>query len=118
MYDAETPTAREPRPFATFERMESKVRSYCRSFPAVFERAEGSWQYDKDGKGYIDFLTGCSVLNYGHNHPAMKQALIDYIQSDGVVHSLDMHSKAKGEFLEALESKILKPRGMNYLAQF
>ncbi len=118
MYDAETPTAREPRPFATFERMESKVRSYCRSFPAVFERAEGSWQYDKDGKGYIDFLTGCSVLNYGHNHPAMKKALIDYIEANGVVHSLDMHSKAKAEFLEALESKILKPRGMNYLAQF
>lgn len=117
MYDAETP-AREPRPFATFERMESKVRSYSRSFPAVFERAEGSWQYDKDGKGYIDFLTGCSVLNYGHNHPAMKKALIDYIAANGVVHSLDMHSKAKAEFLEALEGKILKPRGMNYLAQF
>ena len=117
MYDAETP-AETPRAFATFERMESKVRSYSRSFPAVFERAEGAWQFDKDGRGYIDFLTGCSVLNYGHNHPAMKQALLGYIEHNGVTHSLDMHSRAKAEFLEALEAKILKPRGMTYLAQF
>lgn len=117
MYDAETP-AQTTRPFATFERLESQVRSYSRSFPAIFDRAEGSWQYDSEGKGYIDFLTGCSVLNYGHNHPAMKQALMDYIDRNGVVHSLDMHSRAKAEFLEALEGKILKPRGMTYRAQF
>lgn len=117
MFDAETP-AQTKRPFATFERLESQVRSYSRSFPAIFDRAVGSWQYDSEGKGYIDFLTGCSVLNYGHNHPALKQALIDYIARNGVVHSLDMHSRAKAEFLEALEAKILKPRGMTYRAQF
>lgn len=117
MYDSETP-ARTARPFATFERLESQVRSYSRSFPAVFDRAEGAWQYDRDGRGYIDFLTGCSVLNYGHNPPALKQALIDYIERNGVTHSLDMHSRAKAEFLEALEGKILKPRGMTYRAQF
>ena len=46
MYDAETP-AQTTRPFATFERMESQVRSYSRSFPAIFDRAEGSWQYER-----------------------------------------------------------------------
>ncbi len=117
MYDSETP-ARTARPFATFERLESQVRSYSRSFPAMFDRAEGAWQYDSAGKAYLDFLTGCSVLNYGHNPPALKQALIDYIERNGVTHSLDMHSRAKGEFLESLEAKILKPRGMTYRAQF
>ena len=87
-----TSQAEEARPFETFERLESEVRSYSRSFPTVFGRAEGAWLHDSNGRKYIDFLAGCSTLNYGHNHPALKAALLDYIQSDGVTHSLDMHS--------------------------
>lgn len=117
MYDAETTTDGTD-PFATFERLESKVRSYCRSFPAVFERAEGAWLYDHSGRGYLDFLSGCASLNYGHNHPALKQPLVDYILADGVAHSLDMHTRAKAEFLEALETRILRPRGLDYRVQF
>ncbi len=117
MYDAEVP-ARTTRPFATFERLESRVRSYSRSFPALFERASGSHLYDAGGRAWIDFLSGCSTLNYGHNHPALKQALVDYIAADGVTHSLDMHSRAKADFLEAFERVILRPRGLYYRAQF
>jgi len=105
-------------PFATFERLESKVRSYSRSFPAVFDRAQGAHLYDRKGGSWIDFLSGCSTLNYGHNHPALKDALVDYISADGVTHSLDMHSAAKAAFLESFERVILKPRGMRYRAQF
>ncbi|MGE0046564.1 MAG: diaminobutyrate--2-oxoglutarate transaminase [Hyphomonadaceae bacterium] len=117
MYDAEK-TARNTQPFAVFERLESRVRSYSRSFPALFERAEGAYLYDAEGKAYLDFLSGCSTLNYGHNHPALKQALLDYIASDGLAHSLDMHSKAKERFLAAFEEIILKPRRMSYRIQF
>ncbi|MBI1197058.1 MAG: diaminobutyrate--2-oxoglutarate transaminase [Phenylobacterium sp.] len=116
MYDAEV--AATPRPFATFERLESRVRSYSRSFPAVFERGRGSHLYDAKGRAWIDFLSGCSTLNYGHNHPVLKQRLVDYILGDGVTHSLDMHSRAKAEFLEAFERVILRPRGLYYRAQF
>jgi len=105
-------------PFATFERLESEVRSYSRSFPALFERAEGSWLFDGDGRAWLDFLSGCSTLNYGHNHPVLKQRLLDYIGSNGVTHSLDMHSGAKAAFLESLEARILKPRGLSYRVQF
>ncbi|MFZ5721674.1 MAG: diaminobutyrate--2-oxoglutarate transaminase [Pseudomonadota bacterium] len=117
MYDAEAP-ARASRPFMTFERLESRVRSYSRSFPAVFDRAQGSRLYDADGRAWIDFLSGCSTLNYGHNHPALKQRLVDYLMADGVTHSLDMHSRAKAEFLEAFERVILRPRGLYYRTQF
>jgi diaminobutyrate-2-oxoglutarate transaminase len=117
LYDADV-TARTPRPFATFERLESKVRSYSRSFPAIFNRASGSWLYDDRGQAYLDFLSGCASLNYGHNHPALKARLVEYIAADGVAHSLDMHSLAKAEFLEALEARILRPRGLDYRAQF
>lgn len=117
MYDADV-SARTPRPFATFDRLESKVRSYSRTFPAVFNRASGSWLYDDAGSAYLDFLSGCASLNYGHNHPALKARLIEYMAADGVAHSLDMHSVAKAEFLEAFEARILRPRGLNYRVQF
>ena len=117
MYDADV-SARTPRPFATFDRLESKVRSYSRTFPAMFNRASGSWLYDETGSAYLDFLSGCASLNYGHNHPALKARLVEYIAADGVAHSLDMHSLAKAEFLEALEARILRPRGLDYRVQF
>ena len=46
-----------------FERRESQVRSYCRSFDAVFDRATGATLFDSEGNSYTDFLSGCSSLN-------------------------------------------------------
>lgn len=112
------PDSPAARTFETFERLESEVRSYSRSFPTVFQRAQGSTLYDADGREFLDFLSGCSTLNYGHNHPALKNALLDYINSDGLTHSLDMHTDAKAAFLEAFENRILGPRGWFYRLQF
>lgn len=97
-----------------FQRRESEARSYCRDMDAVFTRAVGSELFDAGGKRYIDFLAGCSSLNYGHNDPDMKAALIDHIAGDGIAHGLDFHSDAKRDFLAAFEEKILAPRGMDY----
>jgi diaminobutyrate-2-oxoglutarate transaminase len=101
-----------------FEERESEVRSYCRGWPAVFDRAAGSWLYDEDGRGYLDFFTGASALNYGHNNPALKRALLDYLGADRVIHSLDMYTVAKREFLTAFDELILRPRGLDYRVQF
>jgi len=103
---------------ALYERMESQVRSYARSFPRQFGRAKGVWMYDDKGGRYLDFLSGCSTLNYGHNHPVLKQALLGYIGTDGITHGLDLHTEAKAAFLEALETLILKPRKLDYRAMF
>ncbi|HEV7277461.1 MAG TPA: diaminobutyrate--2-oxoglutarate transaminase [Devosiaceae bacterium] len=103
---------------ATFERVESQVRSYSRSFPMVFDKALGSTIYDTKGQAYTDFLAGCSTLNYGHNDPDLKQALIDYVSADGIAHGLDMFTDAKERFLESFERIVLKPRGMDYRLQF
>jgi diaminobutyrate-2-oxoglutarate transaminase len=100
------------------DRHESVVRSYSRNFPALFEKASGSYLYDADGRRYLDFFAGASVLNYGHNHPRLKQALIEYISSDGITHSLDMYSTAKAEFLQTFHELILAPRNMDYVVQF
>ena len=101
-----------------FSQIESNVRGYCRAFPVVFTQARNATLFDEQGKSYIDFLGGAGTLNYGHNNPAFKQALIDYIENDGVTHGLDMHTDAKRAFLESFQQLILKPRGMNYKVQF
>ncbi len=117
MYDSHKTDANS-NSFSTFERLESEVRSYARSFPTVFTSAKGSRIYDKSGRSFIDFLSGCSTLNYGHNHPKMKEALVDYLMQDGVTHTMDMYSVAKAQFLEAFDKHILRPRGMDYRLQF
>lgn len=101
-----------------FERLESEVRTYCRSFPTVFTRSRGAIQWDHRGRRYIDFFAGAGALNYGHNDPKLRQALIDYVESDGVTHSLDMYTAAKARFLETLEAKILCPRELSYRVLF
>lgn len=101
-----------------FEQLESNVRSYSRSFPVVFATAQGSVLTDEGGKEYIDFLSGAGTLNYGHNNPVLKRALLDYIEADGLVHGLDMATEAKGAFLKTFDQVILKPRRMNYKVQF
>ncbi|MEQ9021388.1 MAG: diaminobutyrate--2-oxoglutarate transaminase [Pseudomonadales bacterium] len=101
-----------------FDEIESEVQSYARSFPRIFTRAKGEFMWDEDGNQYLDFLAGAGTLNYGHNNPAFKPALLEYIENDGVTHGLDLHTRAKGEFLEAFNEKILKPRNMEYVVQF
>src|SRR6266478_510320 len=102
-----------------FTRLKNNVRSYCRSFSAVFTRARGTELFDVHGKRYLDFLAGAGSLNYGHNNPVFKQALIDYIETDGITHSLDLHTTAKERFLEAMHDIVLAPRGLHdYVMQF
>ncbi len=101
-----------------FEKYESEVRSYCRSFPAVFTRAKDSVIYAEDGKEYIDFFCGAGALNYGHNNEYIKKRVIEYLESDGIIHSLDMFTSAKRDFIDFFEKNVLIPRGLNYKIQF
>ena len=55
-----------------FDSHESKVRSYCRAFPAVFKNAVGAELFDESGRRYIDFFAGAGTLNYGHNNPLIR----------------------------------------------
>ena len=98
--------------------IESEVRGYVRNFPTVFNKAQGSILTDTNGKDYIDFFCGAGSLNYGHNNPNAKKALLDYIEGDGIQHSLDTSTKAKLDFLHTFESVILQPRKLDYKIQF
>ena len=45
----------------------------------VLSCGEGVWVYDVEGKKYLDCLSAYSALNQGHNHPKIKQAMIDQL---------------------------------------
>lgn len=51
-------------------------------FPTAFEvsRAEGCYLYDRAGRAYLDFISGISVNNLGHNHPAVQAAALQQIE--------------------------------------
>ena len=101
-----------------FEQYESNVRSYCRSFPTVFATAKGAVMTDENGRDYVDFFAGSGALNFGHNPDYMIEKMIAYMQSGGIIHSMDMYTPAKRDFLEFFQQNILAPRGLNYKIQF
>ena len=100
------------------EQKESQVRGYVRSFPVVFDTAKGAELVDQHGTTYLDFFAGAGTLNYGHNNPIISEALIEYLQRDGIVHGLDMGTVAKVDLLQTLTDTILSPRNLEYKVQF
>lgn len=101
-----------------FEKCESNVRSYCRSFPDIFHRAKGSMIYSDSGKEYIDFFAGAGALNYGHNHDYIKQKVMSYLDADGIAHGLDMYTSAKEKFLAKFDEVVLSSKKLDYRIQF
>lgn len=106
------------RTMRTVESLESNVRSYSRSFPAIFSRARGSIMLTDCGRRIVDFFSGAGALNYGHNNREIKAAITEYLSSDAVVHGLDMATPARLEFMETFSSVILRERGLKYRFQF
>lgn len=53
-------------------------------FNVSFEKGEGSWLWDKDGKKYLDFVSGISVNALGHSPKCVKDAVIE--QMDKFIH--------------------------------
>ncbi|MCG8425050.1 MAG: diaminobutyrate--2-oxoglutarate transaminase [Proteobacteria bacterium] len=101
-----------------FLNYESEVRTYCRTFSAVFAKAKDSHLYSETGQEYIDFLCGAGALNYGHNNNIIMNAVIEYMKANGVMLTLDLHSKAKKEFITTFVTNVLEPRDLPYKFQF
>lgn len=97
-----------------FEKKESQVRSYCRKYPVEFKKAKNAELFSVDGGRYIDFLAVAGSMNYGHNNPEIKSAIMNYLADDNIINALDMYTEAKEEFLTVFDSEILKPRGLDY----
>ena len=64
-----------PKARAIIERDHSYVATTTKSAPIVIKRASGSIVEDVDGNLLIDFASGISVLNVGHAHPKVVEAI-------------------------------------------
>ena len=45
-------------------------------YPPFIARGEGSWIWDVDGNGYVDYLLGLGPMLLGHRHPAVTDAVV------------------------------------------
>ena len=100
------------------EETESNARSYPRKFPFSLVKAKGVWLEDVEGNRYLDFLCGAGTLALGHNDPEINQSMIEMLQNDRPLHTLDLMTPVKDTFVHTLLS--LLPAGMqgNVKVQF
>ncbi len=101
-----------------FADVECSAQSYCRHFPKVFSRAAGSMIYDEDDAPYLDFLACAGAVNFGDNHPKLKQAWSECIAADGRQAALDFHIQAGRDFVSKFHNLTLAPRQPGYRQQF
>jgi acetylornithine aminotransferase len=67
------------------------MQTYGR-LPVVFDRGEGSWLWDTEGRQYLDALGGIAVCALGHAHPAVREALCD--QAGRLIHTSNLYEIA------------------------
>ncbi len=91
---------------ANQERYESNARSYPRRFPIVFKEADGIMVKDVEGNVYFDCLSGAGTLALGHNHPVVIKAIQQVLHSQLPLHTLDIMTPVKDEFIEELFSSL------------
>lgn len=88
---------------------ESNARTYPRKFPIAIKRSKGCWVEDVEGNKYLDFLCGAGTLVLGHNDPEVNKAMVDMIQADAPLHTLDLTTPVKDEFVQTLFSLLPEP---------
>jgi 4-aminobutyrate aminotransferase/(S)-3-amino-2-methylpropionate transaminase len=55
-------------------------RGITTAHPVVIDHAQGSELWDSDGRRYIDFVGGIGVMNVGHNHPRVMEAVRSQVE--------------------------------------
>ena len=97
---------------------ESNARSYPRKFPFALAKAQGSWIEDVEGNKYLDFLCGAGTLALGHNDPDLNQAMVELLTSGAPLHTLDLTTPTKDEFVQTVISLLPKELAENCKIQF
>ena len=82
----------------------SHVMNTYKRLPVAFERGEGCWVWDKQGKRYLDALAGIAVVGIGHSHPRFMQAITT--QAAKLIHTSNIyeieHQETLGDRLAAI----------------
>lgn len=64
------------------------IHTYNR-FPVVFEKGEGVYLYDDEGKKYLDFAAGIAVCGLGYGNKKLTDALKN--QVDSLMHTSNLY---------------------------
>ncbi len=67
----------------------------------LWDRAQGIHVFDRFGNQWLDWSSGVLVTNAGHNHPKVKQAILDQV-NHGLIHNYCFPSEARANLTEAL----------------
>ena len=90
------------------DRAENVILHTYNRFPVVFEKGDGVYLYDVEGKKYLDFGAGIAVFALGYNNQAYNDAL--KAQIDKVIHTSNLYYNIP--MIEAGE-KLIKASGMS-----
>ena len=77
--------------------MADHLMSTYNRLPVSFERGEGIWLWDTEGKQYFDAISGIAVCGLGHAHPAVTRAITE--QAARLVHTSNLYGIALQEQL-------------------
>lgn len=69
--------------------MTDVLQNTYKRLPVAFERGQGAWLWDTEGKRYLDALSGIAVCGLGHAHPKVAQAVCD--QASVLVHTSNLY---------------------------
>jgi acetylornithine aminotransferase len=75
----------------------SHVMYTYKRLPVTFERGEGCWLWDKEGKRYLDALAGIAVCGVGHSHPRLVKAITE--QAARLIHTSNLYEIERQEQL-------------------
>ena len=70
--------------------MSNALMSTYKRLPVSFERGEGAWLWDTEGKRYLDALSGIAVCSLGHAHPAVQKAICN--QAGKLLHTSNLYT--------------------------
>jgi acetylornithine/N-succinyldiaminopimelate aminotransferase len=76
--------------------MSHVMNTYAR-LPVAFERGEGAWLWDSQGRRYLDALCGIAVCGVGHCHPRLTAVLRE--QAGTLVHTSNLYGITLQEVL-------------------
>ncbi len=90
------------------EQSEQNILHTYNRFPVVFEKGDGVYLYDVEGRKYLDFAAGIAVNALGYHHPSFTRALQE--QSQKLIHISNLYYNVP--MIEA-GSRILGISGMD-----
>ena len=90
------------------QKFETHTIKYMKYFPTAWESGRGATLKDADDNLFIDWSAGAGVINVGYSNPTVTKAMTT--QAEKIVHTLDVPSEGRVDFLENLNSSL--PEGL------